>query len=152
MPCRAKYTGLYVSVLPHGAAAAIGVAPEAWPPYSSWLAFELWGTHDNTQHFVRVVYNGKEVALPNSVPPQAASASWVDEGPWQRSPMYLSNAVGDSVRERASASLPGSRAGPGPGRNSTLLCTFEHFSYLVEWAKLSPREYEDGCKGPHSNL
>jgi len=43
--------------------------PEAWPPYSSWLAFELWGTHDNSQHFVRVVYNGRELPLPNSVPP-----------------------------------------------------------------------------------
>ena len=37
-----------------------------WPPYSAMLVFEL--RQDGGQYFVRVVYNGKQIALPVLVP------------------------------------------------------------------------------------
>eukprot|EP00897_Mesotaenium_endlicherianum_P008688 jgi/Mesen1/7848/ME000042S07291 len=79
-PLLALYSGHDATLMP--LAAALGVELDTWPPYASAMCFELWASSDNAQHFVRVLYNGKEVRLP--VCPPSRGATWHDRGPWQQ--------------------------------------------------------------------
>lgn len=38
---------------------ALGCYDWEWPPYASFLAYELWRHNDNGGHYVRLTYNGK---------------------------------------------------------------------------------------------
>ncbi|GBG86695.1 hypothetical protein CBR_g41758 [Chara braunii] len=53
----------------------IGAPVRAWPPYAGALCFELWSTPDGHSHFVRVLYNWKEVALPTETSKEARAAN-----------------------------------------------------------------------------
>lgn len=72
----ALYSGHDATLMP--LAATLGRPCDTWPPYSSFICIELWGSHDNRAHFVRVLYNGEEVALPPAPPP--AGGSWPTGG------------------------------------------------------------------------
>ena len=52
---------------------------KTWPGYSSDLAIELWLDQDADQFFVRVLYEGQELALPDEPPKDGES--WPGKAP-----------------------------------------------------------------------
>ena len=75
----ALYSGHDATLMP--LSAALGRPFTCWPGYSSSICIELWATPDRAAHFVRVLYDGEEVAMPQC--PPTGNASWTDAGPWR---------------------------------------------------------------------
>jgi hypothetical protein len=58
---------------------------ETWPAYSADLAIELWLEQDTGQFFIRVLYEGRELVMPNG--PPRDGESWPGKAPTEGSPL-----------------------------------------------------------------
>eukprot|EP00899_Mesostigma_viride_P012737 jgi/Mesvir1/21464/Mv03920-RA.1 len=118
----ALYSGHDTTLMP--LLVCTGLFDGAWPDYAAWVAVELWSTDDEKEHFVRALYNGRELKIPQSLDALPEEDSLID-----------TNAVD---RTDASGHSPYTSAGYG-------FTSWSTFKDILGWSAVHPEEYTELC-------